>query len=158
MTSPVVNFEAICEAFALRFVAGTIGTPTGAQAMRASFAQAPKQVAATPAHVLEVQDGSLIANPGQWQHEMHVDGLLLLDKRPGDPSRVEKQRKLWLPYLLHATVDQLKLGLGGATGYSVDKALPTGWLWDEYNVGDIAFDAIRVHWTLWVTENVALTP
>jgi hypothetical protein len=47
------------------------------------------------------------------------------------PGRVETQRQLWLPYLLHATVDQLKIGLGGATGYSVDKAIPTGWEWDR---------------------------
>lgn len=159
MTSPAIDFNAICVALAARFATAAIGTPTGAVAMRQSLAQTPKQIGTDgPVHLLEVTDGSLIANPGQWKHEMHVDGLLLLSKRPGDPARVEKQRKLWLPYLLHATVDQLKLGLGGATNYSVDKALPIGWQWDEFSVGGDDWDAIRVHWAIFVTENVSLTP
>lgn len=158
MTSPVIDFESIMDALAARFVAATIGTPTGATAMKASYAEPPKSVPQTPAHLLEVQDGEVVASPGQWKHEMRVDGVLLVAKRPGDPQRVETQRQLWLPYLLHATVDQLKLGLGGATNYSVDKAIPTGWEWDEVKVADIEFDAIRVHWTVYVTENVSLTP
>ena len=158
MTSPVIDFEAICDALAARFAPGTIGTPTGASAMRASYAEPPKGVSALPAHLLEVQDGTVIAASGQWKHEMQVDGLLLLAKRPGDPQRVETQRQLWLPYLLHATVDQFKLGLGGASGYTVDKAIPTGWEWDLYKVADIEYDAIRTHWTVYVTENVSITP
>jgi hypothetical protein len=70
---------------------------------------------------------------------------------------VEAQRQLWLPYLLHASVDQVKLTLGGATGYSVDKAVPTGWEWAEYNVAGDGYDAIIVHWTVYVTETVSLT-
>jgi hypothetical protein len=158
VTSPVVNFEGICDAFALRFTAANIGTPSGATAMRASYSETPKNVPAVPCVLLEVQDGSLIANPGQWKHEMNVDSLLLLSKRPSDPARVETQRRLWLPYLLHATVDQLKLGLGGATGYSVDKAIPVRWAFDEYVMGADNYDAIRVSWTIYVTESVALTP
>ena len=158
MTSPTVDFAAICTALAARFAAGTIGTPTGALAMRASYANTPKNVPATPCHLLEVQDGSVVANPGQWKHEMNVDGILLLAKRPGDPERVETQRKLWLPYLLHATIDALKITLGGASGYSVDKAIPAGWEFTEFEVGADQYDAIRVHWTLYVTETVSLTP
>lgn len=158
MTTPTVNFAAICTALAARFVAAAIGTPTGAQAMRASYAKPPKNVPATPAHLLEVQEGSLVANPGQWKHEINIDGILVLSKRPGDPERVEAQRQLWLPYLLHATVDALKITLGGAVGYTVDKAIPSGWEWTEYEVGGDTYDAIRVHWTVYVTENVSLTP
>lgn len=157
MTSPTIDFESIMDAFAARFVAATIGTPTGAPAMRASYAEPPKNVPATPAVVLEVRDGEVVANPGQWKHEMNVDAMFLVAKRPGDTKRVEEIRQKWLPYLLHASVDQLKLGLGGAVGYSVDKAIPTGWEWDEYDVGADTYDAIRVHWTLYVTETVSLT-
>ncbi len=158
MTSPVINFAAICTALAARFVAAAIGTPTGASAMRASYAKPPKSVSATPAHLLEVQDGTVVASPGQWKHEMAIDGVLLLAKRPADPERVEEQRQLWLPFLLHATVDQGKLGLGGGTGYAVDKAVPSGWEWTEFEVAGAAYDAIRVHWTVYVTETVAMTP
>lgn len=157
MSTPTVNVEAILDALAARFLAAAIGTPTGAQAMRASYSETPKNVAATPCHLLEVQDGTVVANPGQWKHEIQVDGLLLLSKRPGDTARVETQRRLWLPYLLHASVDQVKLGLGGASGYSVDKAFPVGWEFTEYLVGADTYDAIRVAWTIWVTENVTLT-
>lgn len=158
MTTPALDFSAICTALAARFVAATIGTPTGAGAMRASYAKPPKNVPATPAHLLEISDGSVVANPGQWKHEMNIDGLLLLAKRPADPERVEAQRQLWLPYLLHASVDQLKLGLGAASGYSVDKAIPTGWEWAEYEVGAVEFDAIRVNWRIYISETVSLTP
>lgn len=157
MSTPTINAEAILDAMAARFLAAAIGTPSGATAMRASYSETPKNVAATPCHLLEVQDGSVVANPGQWKHEINVDGLLLLSKRPGDTARVETQRRLWLPYLLHATVDQLKLGLGSATGYSVDKALPTGWEFTEFPIGADNYDAIRVAWTIWVTETVTLT-
>jgi len=157
MTAPTVNFAAICTAFAARFIAAAIGTPTGAQAMRASYAKPPKNVPATPAHLLEVQEGSVVANPSQWKHEFSIDGVFLLAKRAGDPERVEAQRQLWLPYLLHATVDQLKITLGGEVGYSVDKALPSGWEWTEYAIGADNYDAIRVHWTIYVTETVVLT-
>jgi hypothetical protein len=159
VSSPVIDFSAICTAFAARFVAATIGTPASpATAMRASYANTPKNVPVAPSHLLEVNDGTVVATPGQWKHEMNVDGLLLLAKRPADPERVEALRKLWLPFLLHATVDAMKITLGGAVGYSVDKALPTGWEFTEFPVGGVEFDAIRVHWTIYVTENVMPTP
>lgn len=158
MSSPTVDFGAICTAFAARFLAAAIGTPTGATAMKQSYADPPKNVPQTPCHLLEVQDGTVVANPGQWKHEMNIDGLLLISKRVGDTAREDRQRKLWLPYLLHATVDALKITLGGAVGYSVDKAIPVGWEFTEYEVGADKYDAIRVHWTIYVTESVVLTP
>lgn len=158
MSTPTLNLKAICDNLALRFVAATIGTPSGASAMRGSYAQQPKGIAATPFHYLEVQDGTVTANPGQWKHEISIDGVFVLSKRPGDPARVDTQRQRWLPYLLHATVDQLKIGLGGAAGYTVDKVIPTTWEFETVVIGDEEFDAIRVHWTVFVTENVSLTP
>ncbi len=158
MSSPTIDFKAICVALAARFTAAAIGTPTGATAIRASFAQTPKSVPALPCHLLEVQDGTVIPNPGQWRHEMGIDGLLLLAKRPADPERVETLRQLWLPYLLHATADKFSLGLAGQAGWSVDKAVPTGWEWIEFDVAGVAYDAIRVRWTIHVTETVSLTP
>ena len=159
MSSPAVSLKAACDALALRFVAATLGTPTGAQPMRGSFGQMPKAVNMTPFHYLEVLDGTLVANPGQWKHEWKVDGILCLDKRPGDPVRVDAQRQLWLPYLLHATEDALKITLGAGVGWTVDKAIPdAGWEWDEVEVAGNTYDAIRVHWTIYVTETVSLTP
>lgn len=157
MTSPSINFETICDNLAARFVAATIGTPTGAEAMKASYSEPPKSVPRTPAHFLEVQDGSVVANPSQWKHEMQVDGVFLMSRKSADTIRAEEQRRKWLPYLLHATVDKVKIDLGSASGYTVDKVFPTGWEWDEVKVADVEFHAIRVHWTVYVTENVALT-
>ena len=157
MTTPAINFYAICNALAARFEAATIGTPTGAPAMRKVYAQTPKNVPVVPAVVLEVQEGSVVANPGQWKHELGVDVLFLLSKRPGDPVRVEADRQRWLPYLLHATVDAGKLGMT-TVGYAVDKAIPTEWEWVEYAVGGVEFDAIRVGYRVYVTENVQMTP
>ena len=152
-----IDFEAICDALALRFEPATIGTPTGAPAMREVWPEPPKAAPVVPAVLLEVQEGSLTANPGQWKHEFHIDVIFLLSKRPADPVRVETHRRKWLPYLLRATVGQMKLGLGGATGYTVDKALPTGWEFVEFDVAGVTFDAIRVPYTVWVTETVTLT-
>lgn len=154
----MIDLEAICDNLALRFEPATIGTPTGAPAMREVYSESPKSVPTVPAVLLEVADGSLTANPGQWKHELAIDVMFLLSKRPADPVRVETNRRKWLPYLLRATVGQMKLGLGGATGYSVDKAIPTGWEFTEYDVADVTFDAIRVRFVVYVTETVALTP
>jgi hypothetical protein len=153
-----IDFEAICDALAARFEPATIGTPTGGPAMREVYPEPPKSVPTVPAVLLEVSDGTVVANPGQWKHELHIDVIFLLSKRPADPVRVETNRRKWLPYLLRATVGQLKLGLGGATGYSVDKALPIGWEFVEYDVAGVTFDAIRVAYTVWVTGTVSLTP
>lgn len=154
----MIDFKAICDNLAARFAPNTISTPTGAAAMRASYAQQPKNIAAVPCVILEVQDGNLTANPGQWKHEMNIDVLFLLSKRPGDPARVEAQRQLWLPYLLAATEAQMKLNLGSASGYTVDKAIPSTWEWIEYGVGQDTYDGIRVRYTVYVTENVSLVP
>lgn len=157
MSTPTIDFAGICTALGNRFAAATLGTPTGAPAIRAVYPQSAKAVAALPAVILEVQDGSITAN-SQWNHEMNVDVLLLLAKRPADPDRVEMWRQLYLPYLLHATVDQLKISKGGQVGYSVDKALPVSWEWDLYSVADVPYEAIRVGYRVWVTETVALLP
>lgn len=154
----MIDFEAICDALALRFEPATIGTPTGAPAMREVWPEPPKSAPTVPAVLLEVQEGTLVATPGQWKHEFHIDVIFLLSKRPADPVRVETNRRKWLPYLLRATAGQVKLGLGGATGYSVDKALPTGWEFVEFDVAGVTFDAIRVPYTVWVTETVTLVP
>lgn len=158
MTTPVLDFSAIVNGLAARFAAATLGTPSGAPAIRAVYPQSAKAIPTLPAVIFEVTDGQVIANSGQWKHEMSIDVLLLLAKRPADPDRVETYRQKYLPYLLHATVDQIKLGLGGASGYSVDKAIPTGWEWTEFRVADIEYDAIRVPYTVHVTETVSLTP
>jgi hypothetical protein len=154
----MIDFRAICVALAARYAPGTISTPTGASAMRASYAQAPKNVPTVPCVVLEIQQGTVTANPGQWKHEMQVDAIFVLSKRPGDPARVDTQRQLWLPALLAATEGKLTLGLAGQAGYSVDKAIPTGWDWIEYQIGADGYDGIRISYTIFVTENVSLVP
>lgn len=154
----MIDLKGICDALAARFAPGTIATPTGAVAMRASYAQIPKNVPTVPCVVIDVQDGTLIANPGQWRHEIAIDVVFLLAKRPGDPARVDEQRQRWLGTLLAATEAQLKIGLAAATGYSVDKAIPIGWEFTEFPVGADSYDAIRIHFTVYATENVSLTP
>lgn len=158
MSTPTIDFAGICTALGTRFTAANMGTPTGAPAVRAVYPQSAKAVAALPAVILEVQQGEVTANPGQWKHEMDIDVLLLLAKRPADPDRVEMWRQLYLPYLLHATVDQLKISKGGQVGYGVDKALPISWEWDLYSVADVQYEAIRVGYRVYVTETVALLP
>lgn len=158
MSLPGTAFIAAVDALGDRFVASTLGTPANCPAVRAVYPVSTKSVTTLPAVVLEVQDGSVVANPGQWKHEWNVDVLLLLAKRPADPDRVETWRQSYLPYLLNATTGQLKLGLGGTSGWNVDKALPVNWEWDIYRVADIEYDAIRVGYTIWVTETVTLVP
>jgi len=89
----VIDLEAICDALALRFEPGTIGTPSGGPAMREVYSESPKSVPTVPAVLLEVQDGTLVASPGQWKHEISIDVLFLLSKRPADPVRVETNRR-----------------------------------------------------------------
>lgn len=158
MTSPTIDMKNACDKLALRFVAATIGTPSGEPAMRASFGASPKAIPATPFHFLEVLDGTLIPNPGQWQHTWSIDGVLCLAKKPADPNRVDTSRQRWLPYLLHATEDAMKIGVGAQVGYEVKSALPIGWEFVEEEVGGDKYDAIRVHWQVIVYETVSLLP
>lgn len=151
----MIDFKAICDNLAARFAPATIATPSGAPAMRPPSGQMPKGIAVVPFAFVEATDGQVIAQDGGvWQHEMHVDVVFCLDKRQGDPRRVDANRQRWLPSLLAATEGQLKLGLGAQSGYSVMKAIPTGWRWAEETVSGIEFDAIRVHYTIYVNETV----
>jgi len=155
----VIDLKAICDALAARFAAGTISTPSGSLAMRKSYAQPPKNLPTVPAVILEVNDGDLVANPGQWKHEIHIDVVFCYSKRQGDTVREDAERQRWLGTLLAATQAQMKLGLGSASSYTVDKAVPDGgWEFIEYEVGGASFDAIRVKYTVYVTETVTLTP
>ena len=158
MTAPAVNFQSICDNLAARFAAAVMGTPTGAPAILASYGQYPKAVPALPAVIVEPQDGTVLAQASYWQHEMKLDAVLLLAKRPGNPATVEKYRQLYLPYLLAATEGQLQIGLGSQAGWSVLKAIPTGWTWVEYPYDGDEYDGIRVHYQVWANENVSLVP
>ena len=152
-----IALKAIANALAARYAAGTISTPSGAQAMRASYGQTPKNTPTTPCAIVVVQDGSIIANAGQWNHELQLDVVFLISKRTADTPREETARQLWLGTLLAATEGQFTLGLSAASGYSVQKALPTGWEFTEYNVAGDDYDAVIVHFTIYATENVSLT-
>lgn len=154
----MIGFKAACDALAARFAPGTITTPSGAVAMRHAYGQMPKNVAAVPCVLVEPINGQVFADSDRWRHEMDVDVLFLLSKRPGDPARVETQRQIWLPTLLAATEAQLKLGLGGQVGWELAKAIPTGWEWAEYPIGADLYDAIRIHFRLFIYEDVTLTP
>ena len=157
----MIDLAAICAGLAARFAPGTISTPSGSPtlvAMRSSVSKRPKDVNAFPMVYLAVDQGTVVANPGQWKHEIAIDVMFLLSKRQADPARVDEQRQRWLPALLGATQGQLKIGLGNATGYSVDKALPASWEFTEDVIGGVEYDAIRVGVTVYVTETVSLTP
>lgn len=151
----MIDLKAICDGLAARFAPGTLATPTGAVAIRASLAKHPKDVNAVPMAYLDVQDGAVVAN-SRWEHTINIDVVFLLSKRPGDPTRVDVQRQIWLPYLLAATEAQLKIGIGAQAGYEVAKAIPTGWEFTEENVGGTEYDAIRVHYQVFAYENVSL--
>ena len=151
MTVPAFDMYGVCSGLGSAFLPNAIGTPSGASAMRAVFPHGCKGVASVPAVVLEVQDGTVVPND-IWQHHVNIDAVLLLSKRPGDPVRVESDRQRWLPYLLSATESHMKLGIGAQSGYEVKSAVPQGWEWTEYAVGADEYDAIRVHYQVWVNE------
>lgn len=147
----------ICDNLAARFAPGTITTPSGALAMRASYSETPKNVAGVPCVYLEVVNGTIVPDPGQWKFEHNIDVVFLYSKRQADTQRQERERRRWLPTLWGATQAQLKIGLGAAVGYSVDKAVPNGgWEFTEETIGGDLYDGIRLHYTVYVTETVSL--
>lgn len=157
----MIDLAAICSGLAARFAPGTIATPSGSPtlvAMRSALSKRPKDVNAFPMVYLAVDQGTLVANPGQWNHEISIDVMFLLSKRQADPARVDEERQRWLPSLLAATQGALTIGLGGASGYSVNKAIPVSWEFTEDVIGATEYDAIRVTFTVFVTETVSLTP
>lgn len=152
----MIDYQAICNALAARHAPGTMATPSGASAIRGASGQMPKGVPATPYMYVEPTSGTVVAQSGTWDEHHYMDAVFLLAKKSGDPARVEKQRQIWLPSLLTATTGQMKLGLGAQSGYSVKSAFPQGYEWDEVDVGGDAYDAIRVHYDVWVQETVTL--
>lgn len=89
-----MNLATICTNLAARYAPGTLSTPTGAVAIRNSYATSQAAIPATPAVFIEVDDGEVIAGSGTWDVTHHLVVNFLLDKAPGDPSRVDYQRQL----------------------------------------------------------------
>lgn len=154
----MIDMKAICDALATRYTAAAIATPTGATALRPSFGQMPESAPAIPCIYIEPTTGTVVASVGIWDHHLFLDAVFLISKRTGTTRRPEKERQLWLGSLLAATEAQMKLGLGAASGYVVKSAFPQGWAWDEVDVADQAFHAIRIHYDVWAQETVSLTP
>lgn len=148
------DLEDVADAIATRYAPGTIGTPTDALAMRASYGQAPNSLPATPAVVVLPKSGSLIYGGGQRKSEHEVDVLFYYGRQQGDVPRSETERQRWLPVLLNALHGKTKLGLAP----DVDKALATDYEFVELQYGGDAYDGIRINVRVWVTETVTLTP
>lgn len=149
-----MDLEDICDAIAALFAPGTIATPTGATAMRASYGQAPNSIPMTPCVVVMPQSGELVYGSGQRKSEHEIEVLFYHAKRQGDVPRSETERQRWLPALLDAINSGVKLGLSAY----VDKALPTNYEFTELPYNDDNYDGIRITFRVWVTETVSLTP
>lgn len=148
-----MDFKAICTALAARYAPGTISTPTGAQAMRKAYGQAPHGLQFTPAVVVMPQDGTVIVDPGVLRGQPHrIDVNFYLSKSPGDIARVETQRQLWLPNLLSATFGQSKLGLASV----VMKAIPVSYEFTELPYGGEMYDGIVIHVEVYTSETITL--
>lgn len=148
-----LDLEDICDAIAARYAPGTIGTPSSATAMRASYGQAPNSLPSTPAIVVLPKTGTLIYGSGQRKSEHEIDVLFYHSRRQGDVPRSETERQRWLPTLLNALHGQTKLGLSP----DVDKALVTDYAFTELGYGGDEYDGIRINVRVWVTEAVTLT-
>lgn len=146
------NLYTICTNLAAKYAAGTITTPSGAPAMRFSYAQTPASIPATPAVYIEVDDGEVVMGAGEWTVTHHIIVNFLLSKAPGDPERVEANRQRWLATLLAATHADADLSLSGTvkSAYSVRY---------EFTIIDFAadsYDGIRVFLDVIVREPVTL--
>ena len=148
------DLEDVCDAIAARYAPGTIGTPSGATAMRAAYGQAPNSIPMTPAVVVLPKSGELVYGAGQRKSEHEIDVLFYASRRQGDVPRAETERQKWLPTLLAAVHGQVKLGLAP----DVDKALPASYDFTELEYNGESYDGIRIGLRVWVTETVSLTP
>ena len=149
-----MDLEDICDALADLYAPGTIGTPTGATAMRASYGQAPNSVPMTPCVVVMPDTGTLIYGSGERKSEHDIKVQFYHSKRQGDIPRSETERQRWLPTLLNAVHGSVKLGLSSY----VDKALPTDYSFVEFTYSGDTYDGILINYRVWVTETVTLTP
>lgn len=148
------DFKAICNALATKYGAGTIATPSGAVAMRSASGQAPHGPKQPPFVVVFPESGTIILESGAWviTHRINVD--FYLSKAPGDISRVETQRQIWLPTLLAATLSGYTLGLAG----TVKSALPIGYEFVELPYGGDMYDGIRINFEVIVRESITVGP
>lgn len=149
----MVSLKAICDALAARYAAGTIATPTGATAMRSSWAQAPHGPKPTPFLVIAPQTGDVIGGAGEWQITHHVDANFYLSKAPGDIHRVETLRQLWLPTLLAAPLGLMTLGIT-----NVKSDFPVSYEFLELPYEGDGYDGITIHLDVIVREPVTFTP
>lgn len=149
-----MDFNDICDGLAARYAPGTIGTPTGASAMRGAYGQEPNGAKPTPFVVVHPQDGEVTFDPGILRGEHNLDVDFYLSKASADFKRIETERQLWLPLLLTATTGQVKLNLAPI----VMKALPVGWEYDQLPYGGETYDGITIHYRVWTEEAVTLTP
>lgn len=148
------DLEDISDAIAARYLPGTIGTPTGAMAMRASYGQMPNSIPITPAVVVVPQRGEVVYGTQTWDVTHEIDVLFFYSRKQADVPRSETERQRWLPYLLNALNGQMQLGLSG----SVKSAMPTSYEFTELPYGGEQYDGIRISLDVIVREPVTMTP
>jgi len=149
-----MNLKTISTNLAAQFATGTLATPSGADAMRSVWGQAPHGPKPTPFLVVEPRKGTVTVQAQQIENQLNLDVLFFLSKAPGDIERVETQRQLWLASLLTATYGNLAIDLEP----TVLKAIPTEWEFVEIPYGADNFDGIVIHYTVYTREQVTLTP
>jgi len=131
------SIYAICNAMAAKIA--TVTPPTG-ETLRKAWGQAPNNVAALPAVIIEPQSGTLKFSGGTYDGETLIDAILLLGLASGDSGRIETRRQKWLPVLLYSLNGQMQLGLGSW----VRKVYPVEWEFITYEYGKVEYVAIRV--------------
>lgn len=148
------DFYAACNALAARFAPGTIGTPSGEVGMKASFGQAPNDLAQSPCVVIQPTEGQLVYGGGVKNGQYDVDVNFYLGKASADFKRIETSRQRWLVTLLAACDGQMLLGLGGSG--TVQKVLPLRWEFRQLVYGGVEWDGIVIHARIWTIEPVTL--
>lgn len=139
------SLESICNALAMHYAGTAIGTPTGASAMRATYAQWPNNIPSTPCAIIAPMRGEFVDASDHTQIKHEIDVLFYVSKRQGDLPRSETERQKWLPYLLMATLSATHLGLASTGGVEYKSTLPSGYEFTTLNYGGDEYDGIVVH-------------
>jgi hypothetical protein len=148
-----MDYKALADALAARFAPGVVTPPSGYPNIRASTAQAPNAIPATPYVIVWQESGDLTFEPGRLlgEHEMPV--VLYLDKASGDVPRQLAALESWLGVLIGQFQTTNKLGITG-----VMKAIPMSYTFGVTKYENDLYEVIHLIVHIWTEEVFQITP
>lgn len=145
--------QAIADAIALKYAPGTLTTPSGQDAIRRVFSQAPNNIPEFPSIIVAPMHGKVVEGAQTWDLRASIEVQLYVGAMSGDLPRMDATRQAYLNTMLRAVVGSQSLGLS-----YVKSCMPVTWEFRTLEYAGAEYLGLIIDLELIIRETVALAP